>query len=88
MMNKVKFQFEMPQANADRLEQLARESGVTKKDIINNAMTLLEWAIDEVKAGRTIASIDAQENRYKELVLPLLRDFAAQANVKATTTQG
>ena len=77
----------MPQANADRLDQLARESGVTKKDIINNALTLLEWAIDEVKAGRSIASIDAQENRYKELVLPLLRDFAAQANAELTTPQ-
>ena len=87
-MNKVKFQFEMPQANADRLDQLAREVGVTKKDIINNALTLLEWAIDEVKDGRTIASIDAQENRYKELVLPLLRDFAAQADSKAATTKG
>ncbi len=87
-MNKVKFQFEMPQANADRLDQMARESGATKRDIINNAMTLLEWAIDEVKAGRVIASIDAQENRYKELVLPLLRDFAAQADAKATTTKG
>ena len=87
-MNKVKFQFEMPQANADRLEQLARESGVTKKDIINNALTLLEWAIDEVKEGRVIASIDSQENRYKELVLPLLRDFAAKREAKITTPQG
>ena len=78
----------MPQANADRLDQLARESGVTKKDIINNALTLLEWAIDEVKAGRGIASIDAQENRYKEVVLPLLRNFANQSDAKATTTQG
>ena len=76
-MNKVKFQFEMPQANADRLDQLAKQAGVAKKDIINNALTLLEWAIDEVQAGRIIASVDLREDRYRELVLPLLRDFAS-----------
>lgn len=75
-MNKVKFQFEMPESNADRLDELAKQAGVAKKDIINNALTILEWAIEEVQAGRSIASIDESNDRYRELVLPLLRHFA------------
>ena len=82
-MNKVKFQFEMPQAYADKLEDLARQAGVAKKDIINNALTVLEWAIEEVEAGRIIASVDETNDRYRELVLPLLRHFAL---VGATAT--
>ncbi len=87
-MNKVKFQFEMPQANADRLDELAKQAGVAKKDIINNALTLLEWAIAEVQDGRIIVSLDAKEDRYKELVLPLLRDFVEANKSNLTTMSG
>jgi len=77
MMNKkVKFQFEMPEVNANRLEDLASQAGVAKKDIINNALTILEWAIGEVQAGRIIASVDESNDRYREMVMPLLQHFA------------
>jgi predicted DNA-binding protein len=81
-MSKVRFQFEMPKENSDRLEELAKQVGVTKKEIINNALTLLDWAIEEVKAGRIIASVDEEEKRYKELLFPLLGAFSivARAN--------
>jgi len=75
-MNKVKFQFEMPAVNANRLEELATHAGVAKKDIINNALTILEWAIGEVELGRMIASVDVTNDRYREMVLPLLQHFA------------
>ncbi len=70
-MKKVKFQFEMLQSNADRLEELAILAGVTEKEIINNALTVFEWAIKEVQAGRVIGSVDETNNVRKELVLPL-----------------
>jgi len=78
MMNnkKVKFQFEMPEINANRLEELASEAGVAKKDIINSALTILEWAIGEVQAGKIIASVDESNDRYKEVLMPLLQQFA------------
>jgi len=79
-MNKVKFQFEMPEANAVRLDDIAREAGVAKKDIINNALTILDWAIEEVQAGRKICSVGDSEDRFRELVLPLLRTLASQAH--------
>ena len=75
--HKVKFQFEMPKENADRLEWLAEEGSVTKKEIVSNALTLFEWAIEEVQRGRIIASVDEEHERYKEIVLPLLKLFDA-----------
>ena len=66
-------QFELSDERAKDLEELMRRSGIrTKKDLLNNALTLLEWAIEEKKAGRSIASIDEKEKKYKELVMPVL----------------
>lgn len=83
-MSKVKFQFEMPLENAERLEELAKHVGVTKREIINNALTLLEWAIAEVQQGRIIASVDEREHKYKEVILPLLGAFAVAGRSRAT----
>jgi predicted DNA-binding protein len=75
-MKKVRFQFELPKENSDRLDELAEQVGVTKREIINNALTLFDWAVEEVKAGKTIASVDEEEKRFKELLLPLLGAFS------------
>ena len=79
-MNKVKFQFEMPEANANRLEELAKEAGVAKKDIIHNALTILEWAIEEVQTGRKVCSFKESDGSYREMVLPLLKQFGSLSN--------
>ncbi len=80
-MNKVKFQFEMPETNANRLEELSKQAGVAKKDIINNALTILEWAIEEVQTGRKVCSFKEGDGSYRELVLPLLKQFGAMSSV-------
>ena len=84
MQRRVKFQFEMPKENADRLEELAEQGRVTKKEIISNALTLFEWAIEEVQRGRIIASVDEEGERYKEIVLPLLKLFDVLAKARHT----
>ena len=54
-------------------------SGIkTKKEFFNNALTFLEWAIKEKKAGRTIASIDETAHSYKEIVMPALSAVAQE----------
>ena len=68
-----RIQFDLPDDKVAELEKLMAESGLkTKKDLFNNALTLLEWAIKEKKAGRTIASIDEQEKSYEEVLMPIL----------------
>lgn len=73
----VRVQFELTEEKVRELEALMEESGVkTKKDFINNALTLLEWAIEEKKAGRMIASVDKNEESYREVLMPLLSNMA------------
>lgn len=73
----VRVQFELSEEKLRELEELMEESGIkTKKDFINNALTLLEWAIEEKKAGRMIASIDEKGEKYREVLMPLLSTMA------------
>jgi len=78
-----KIQFELPDEKLVELEALQKESRLdTRKDLFNTALTLFEWAVEEVKAGRTIASIDEDNNRYREIVMPALRAVAPTGNGK------
>ena len=81
-MGKVRVQFEMLEENAAHLDALAKQIGVTKRDIINNALTLLDWSIGEVQQSRIIASVDEETDRYKELILPILGAFKEAARAQ------
>jgi len=71
--NVTRVQFELPNDKVRQLEGLTEETNIrTKKELINNALTLLEWAVKEKRLGHEIASIDEKENVYKELIMPAL----------------
>ncbi len=78
----MRFQIEISKDEAREWDELMKKaSGIrTKKDLINNALTLLEWAINERRAGRTIASVDEKEMKFKEIVMPI---FPSTQSTKA-----
>jgi hypothetical protein len=77
-----RIQIELPDEKVRALEELMEEAGLrTKKDLISNALTLLVWAVREVKKGRVIASVDERDNRYQQILLPALENMF-QANVE------
>ena len=72
-----RFQFELTDEKDKELEALMAEVGMrTKKEVFNNALTLLEWAVKERKAGRVIASVDDQAKMYEEILMPILVEEA------------
>jgi hypothetical protein len=76
-----RIQFEMPESKVKDLEALMSESGTqTKKEIFNNALTLLEWAVKETKRKRVIASVDEGTATYNELHMPILSAVTAAAD--------
>ena len=82
MPETVRIQFELSVEKVRELEKLMAEAEVpTKKDFINNALTLLVWAIEETRAGRVIASLDQSSKHYKELVMPLLSNISSKKRV-------
>jgi hypothetical protein len=44
----------------------------TQKELFNNAITLLTWAVNQRAQGRIIASLDEQNESYRELQMPAL----------------
>lgn len=68
-----KILFEITGDKALELQRLMESTNLkTYKDLINNALTLFEWAIQERFAGREIASVDESEQSYKTVQLPAL----------------
>jgi hypothetical protein len=74
-MTNRRLQIEFDAERMEELEALMREGRAsTKKEFVNAALTLLEWAMKERKAGRIIASVDEKKDSYKELVMPILSE--------------
>jgi len=62
------------------IEELKTQTGLkTHKDLFNNALTILNWAIHQRMAGRTVASLDEQNENYRELQMPVLTHAASLA---------
>ena len=79
----IRIQLEFPEEKVAQLEELMNELDVsTKKELINNALTLLVWAVRERKAGRLIASVNEMQGKYKELLLPVLENLVRQKAVQ------
>jgi hypothetical protein len=71
----IRLQIELDEERMRELEALMREGKAsTKKEFINAALTLLQWAMKEKRAGRIIASVDETKDSYKELVMPILSE--------------
>ncbi len=70
---------EVPAEKLQQIEALMEKAGIrTKTEFINNAVTLLSWAIREVDEGRVIASVDEKAERYREVLLPALENVVAR----------
>jgi hypothetical protein len=75
----MRLQFEFSNDRINELKQLKEETGSeTLKELFNNALTMLEWAIEEVKAGNEIAAVNEDEKVYRVFITPLLERVAKQ----------
>ena len=71
-----RIQFDLPDTKVADLDRIMAEGGIrTRKELFNNALSLLEWAIKQRKAGRTIAAVDESNDSYRELSMPILENI-------------
>ena len=65
--------FDFAKDKEKELNQLLLDSGLdNKKDLLNNALTLLNYALKERKNGRVFGSL-SKNNEFKEVVLPIFK---------------
>lgn len=75
-----RIQFDLDDGQLAEFEALMAEGGVsTKRELLNNAITILGWAMDEVNDGRVIASLDEKAQSYKQLSMPILSGKKSKA---------
>lgn len=73
IMKPARVQIDLPQMRVEALDRLAQEAGLaTRKDLFNNALSMLEWAVKHVRQGHVIAAVDPQADRMIELHMPFL----------------
>jgi hypothetical protein len=76
---KYRVQIDLSEQGYHDLERLIEECGFsTKKEFFDNAISLVRWAADKAKSGRSIASIDEKEKQYNELEMPFLQKLRAR----------
>jgi hypothetical protein len=76
----VRIQLELPEDRVAELDDLADRLHIrTRKDLLNTALTLLEWAVNEKASGRKIASVDVDNEVLRELVMPGLESIGNHA---------
>jgi hypothetical protein len=73
----MRLNFEMTESQMEALKALQVRLGARDmKDLVNQALTLLEWAADEVSNGNEIAAVHRDDKTYRVLVMPLLKKVA------------
>lgn len=81
----MRIQLELSEDRVNELKTLMEQVGVeTYKDLFNNVLSLFEWAIQEAEKGRTLASIDENAGKYRELAMPII-DRIVKRSIPART---
>ena len=70
----MRIQIELPDEDVVELKTLMKDARLdTYKELFANALTLVYWVVQEVRAGHIIGSINPSDGKYKELAMPMLR---------------
>ena len=75
----MRIQLDLDEEGMNLVERLKTATGSkTYKELFNNALTLLDWAIRQRHEERKIGSFDEQNKNYRELQMPALEHAATK----------
>jgi hypothetical protein len=76
-LTKTRLQLDLSPQEVERMNWMMLVCGMeNRKDLFNNALTLLEWAAFEVGQGRKVASFDDNKKERTILSMPVLNAAA------------
>lgn len=80
-------QLDIPKDREPEIQSLMKATGAeTPRELFNNALTLLDWAVKTVKEGREVAEVDETSDEYRVLSIPSLK-YAARAKPLSPRSQ-
>lgn len=69
----MRIQFKVSKEKSIEIDGLMEKTGSeTRRELLNSALTLLKWVLDERQKGNIISSVNEEDKVYKELVMPCL----------------
>ena len=81
----MRLNLEVNAAQMASLKKLQSNTGAsTMKDLVNNALSVLEWVGEEMSNDNEIAAVNEQRRTYRVLVSPLLLQVKDRAKQNRT----
>lgn len=63
--------FDVPEKTMKELDALMEEVGIqTKEELLDNALSMLEWVIEQKRSRRVVLAVDNQSENSRELYMP------------------
>jgi hypothetical protein len=76
----MRLNFEFSEERIKELKALQAELDIDMKTLMNNALSIFEWCVEETKRGNEIAAVNEAEKTYRVLITPLLQSLAKKHN--------
>jgi len=65
--------YEVPDDKIEHIgEMLKYTDNKSTQELMENAMALVEWAVEQAKSGREVVAINGNSGQYTTLQLPIL----------------
>ena len=73
----MRIQFELSDRQSEAFNDLKNTIDVsTNKDLLNNSLTLLNWAVSQIKQGKTVGSYDSTKDLFTHLEMPIFNHIS------------
>ncbi len=72
----MRLNFEFSEERVKDLKELQVALDVDMKTLVNNALSVFEWCVDETKRGNEIAAVNESNQTYRVLITPVLQHLA------------
>ena len=70
----MKLSYEINESMIDEIELLTKLAGGSRKALLDNAVTILGWALRKVKDGMAVGAYDRKSNTFVELDMPIFNN--------------
>ena len=75
-----RLQFDVPEDRVKDIDKLVADCNLdSRKALFNDALTMFEWAVNEIREGNEIASVNEERKKYRVLQMTSLQAIARKA---------
>jgi hypothetical protein len=75
----IRLQFEMTQVQIANMQRLIEElSFGSRRELVNNAISLFKYVFEQRKRGLTLAAVDANSKIVREIVVPAFEEVLSE----------